>query len=34
MKHLDTGRMGHHQAIAQAEESRRQWIQERWQRRL
>ncbi|WOD38707.1 hypothetical protein [Nodosilinea sp. E11] len=29
----DSGRMGHHQSRAQAEEVRRQWLQQQWQNR-
>jgi len=29
----DKGRMGHHQSRAQAEEARRQWLQQQWQNR-
>ncbi len=29
----DQGRMGHHQSRTQAEEARRQWLQQQWQNR-
>lgn len=30
---IEAGRMGHHRARVQAEEGRRQWLQNQWQRR-
>ncbi|MBW4484182.1 MAG: hypothetical protein KME14_16725 [Tildeniella torsiva UHER 1998/13D] len=33
LRALDQGRIGHHQSRAQAEEARRQWLQQQWQNR-